>query len=524
MFGTLLRKELLTNLLTLRLAVVLVFAVALTALTVLVGSVDYSANWRQYTEAVRQNEALLEDSHVYSQLLGPLRYFVPPEPLSILCRGTTQASGLAAPITMDTIYPIPRPLGSAANDRMQTLANVDFVQAIALLLSFLAVVLGFDGICGERERGTLALLLSHPVPRGTVLAAKLAGGVLTLWIPLGIAFCLALLVVAANPDVHLTAADWGRAALLFGLSCLFLGQVYALALMVSGLTRRSGTALIACLFAWLVAGVGFANALVSISRYGVKEVPYPRFNDQRRDLWGRHDEVMRDWDRNHPPPGQIHAAGHRVGPVLRYARPEHYEWQARRNGFDLPRRFQVADELDRLLTPATTAPHIRQALLTEEWAVLSPIATYGAIARFVARTSVHDQVRAGEAGRRYRAAIRRHLEQGGLLADRRWFTDDPPGQEPMIADPAAVTAPMLAADAPFMQERLRWIEGQEEAARGDGRRQLDLADFPRFGLDWQRSVGQSLALATPGAVVLVLTFGLSVLVTAARLRRMDPRG
>ena len=57
----------------------------------------------------------------------------------------------------------------------------------------------------------------------------------------------------------------------------------------------------------------------------------------------------------------------------------------------------------------------------------------------------------------------------------------------MIVSPEAVTEDMLAADAPFMQERMAWAEAQEKRV-GDGRR-LDLTDMPRFGGEWQRSLG-----------------------------------
>ena len=159
-FWTLLRKELLTHLLTMRLAIVLGCTVVLTALTVVIGSLDYEQNWEVYKSREADSKADFESVRVYRQLDG-LRWFIPAEPLSLLCRGSTQASALTSSFGFDYIAQVPQPLGAADNDRLLTLSQVDFVQAIALLLSFLAVVLGFDGICGEAERGTLSLLQLH---------------------------------------------------------------------------------------------------------------------------------------------------------------------------------------------------------------------------------------------------------------------------------------------------------------------------------------------------------------------------
>jgi ABC-type transport system involved in multi-copper enzyme maturation permease subunit len=47
----------------------------------------------------------------------------------------------------------------------------------------------FDAICGEKERGTLKVLLSNSVPRDLVLLGKWIGGYISLAIP----FLIALL-------------------------------------------------------------------------------------------------------------------------------------------------------------------------------------------------------------------------------------------------------------------------------------------------------------------------------------------
>ena len=520
MFWTLLRKELLTHLLTLRLAIVLGCAVVLTGLTVVIGSLDYEQNWGIYKgfEADAQDD--LENVRVYQQL-GHLRWFIPPEPLSLLCRGSTQASALTSSFGFEYVAQVPSPLGAAENDRLLTLSQVDFVQVIALLLSFLAVVLGYDGICGEAERGTLTLLLSHPVSRGTVLAAKLSAGLLALWLPLAIAFCLALMIALSNPVVQLTSADWIRAALLFCLSCLFLAQVYVLALMVSASTRSSATALIVCLFIWLATGVGLPSALVSLSRYGVKETPYPVYLVQRGKLWERLEATYDEWEARNPKPAPAYQKGHERDGVIRYARPEYYEWRSRQQAFWNPLVAKLATDSDKMLTAGTTDPHIRQSLLIEDLSILSPFSNYVTIAKMLTRTSAHDRVAGGVAGRRFRADVVRWLEGRGAYGDRRWFTDDPEDQEPMISDPEAVTEEMLVADSPFMQDCMAWVERQEDRAAGDGRRHLDLSDFPRVRLEWQASIARSLSLATPGILVLLLTTGLSVLVAVNRFLRRD---
>jgi ABC-2 type transport system permease protein len=151
-------------------------------------------------------------------------------------------------------------IGSASyDDLMLILVRTDFTTVIALVLSFLAVVLGFDAICGEREQGTLKLVLSNPVSRGQLVAAKLLGGGIALWLSLAVAFTISLLILLTNSAIQFGADDWLRLTLIFALSCLLLLVVYALSVMVSTFTRSPATSLILCLFGWLIGGVGYAT-------------------------------------------------------------------------------------------------------------------------------------------------------------------------------------------------------------------------------------------------------------------------
>ena len=59
---TLIRKELLTNLLTLRLSIVLVFTVVLSVLTVVIGCLNYTRNMEAYSREVRESGQALEET------------------------------------------------------------------------------------------------------------------------------------------------------------------------------------------------------------------------------------------------------------------------------------------------------------------------------------------------------------------------------------------------------------------------------------------------------------------------------
>jgi len=241
---------------------------------------------------VRKAREALDEVAIYSALEPEV--VVPPQPLSILCRGILNTAGRTMRVELDRIQIASWPLQESFESAiMKSLAQIDFASVVALLLSFLAVVLGFDGISAERERGTLRQILTNPVPRAHIVLAKLAGGTLSLCFPFAIAFGVSLVIMQSNPDVNLSSDDWLR-LLLFLLSCIFLAQAFSLSLMVSVLARNSDTSLIICLFGWLVFGVGYLNVVPSLSRYLVYEPPYQVFQDQDARLYADYDRDMAD--------------------------------------------------------------------------------------------------------------------------------------------------------------------------------------------------------------------------------------
>ena len=184
------------------------------------------------------------------------------------------------------------------SDLLMALPRIDFAAVVAVIFSLMAVLLGHDGLCGERERGTLRLLLANPVEGRQVVRAKLAGGMISLSVPLAAAFALCLLVLLVHPAVRLSGEDCARLALLLAVSCLFLAQIHALSLMVSSLVRRTETALIICL-------IGLAGG-----RRRVRPPPaaFPR-PLPRQDPAGRGVPLPGRRDVGQPPPGGEEVGG-----------------------------------------------------------------------------------------------------------------------------------------------------------------------------------------------------------------------
>ena len=513
----LIRKELLAHLRTLRLVVALVFTVVLCLFTTIMGSLDYSLNMRAYEKAVDELHQGMDEARVFEALQPDM--YVPPQPVQILCRGIVQGAGQRFRLFLrDYFLGVDQVGASSADDLMNTLVQVDFVSVVSLVLSFLAIALGFDAICGEREQGTLRLLLSHSVSRGQVVVAKLLGGVLSVWSPLAIAFVASLLVMQANPDVHLTGDDWLRLFLLFLLTCLFLAEMFALSVLVSVYTRHASTSLIVCLFGWLILGSGYSSALPAVARHTLDWPPWQEFIEGRNAEWQHFYEAMDEWEEGHPPLTPAYYRGFRRDGILRYVHPQGYEWLDARAAFEFDKMLEMADRVEKIRWQ-NQSPLAEQQFVVDEWSVLSPVTGYRVLGKWLARSTLEDRCQIARYGFRYRESyidfLRARFAAEGW---RRWYTDDPPDTTPMIEDPASVTPEMLAGDAPFLQERLAWAEDRWQDDRDDPRRRLDLTGLPEVGPGWQRTLPESLQRMMSGLTIMILTLGLAVLLTVRRFQ------
>ncbi len=128
------------------------------------------------------------------------------------------------------------------------------------LVPLIALLLSYDAIAGETERGTLPLLLSYPVSRGEILAGKLVAqiAVVALAIFVGFAFTAAAVWAAGGAS----AADLGSLARLYASAVLLGGTFIAAGLCLSAMARHASAAASVAIAVWIVAVVLFDVGLL----------------------------------------------------------------------------------------------------------------------------------------------------------------------------------------------------------------------------------------------------------------------
>ena len=169
--------------------------------------------------------------------------------------------------------------------------KVDWGFIIGYILSLIALLFTFDSISGEREHGTLRLMLANPIPRHTVLIGKFLGALISIIIPLSVAMLMNLLVISTSSDVHLGANAWGRLGIIFLIAILYLCLFLALGLLVSARVQRRAVSLVILLLAWVIFVVFMPSTLAAI----VSGFSSPMSTDE---LWKRRGQLYEArWER-----------------------------------------------------------------------------------------------------------------------------------------------------------------------------------------------------------------------------------
>lgn len=152
------------------------------------------------------------------------------------------------------------PTGGLGVDRLSvTVASLTSLSVY--LIPLLALLMSFDAIAGETERGTLPLLLAYPVARWQVLVGKLLAhlAILTLAVLLGHGLAAAVTFWSDPTAVQGLPALWRLSWSSVLLGATFLGAGYAL----SALSRRPSGAAGLAIGLWLGLVVLYDLALLS---------------------------------------------------------------------------------------------------------------------------------------------------------------------------------------------------------------------------------------------------------------------
>ncbi len=131
------------------------------------------------------------------------------------------------------------------------------------LLPLIGLMLSYDAVVGEVERGTMLLLLSYPVARWQVMAGKFLGHIAILAFATVIGYGLAGGVAAYSGD-GVEADTWLAFATMTGSSIVLGGAFLAIGYLISTCVRERATAGGIAIGVWLFFVLIYDMALLGL--------------------------------------------------------------------------------------------------------------------------------------------------------------------------------------------------------------------------------------------------------------------
>ena len=235
MMKTLIAKEIRANLLSFRFLASFVILFVLVVVTAAVLAGDYVQKLDEYSERQAEVEKYLRTYAHFNRIQNVLRPAQPPIPFQTLVRGLT------ADVNMENFDNDPLPV-------MFPLTDLTFI--VTILMSLIALILSYDAISGEKEDETLKLMLANGLPRSKIVAAKFAGGVLTIAGPFLVSLAAGMLIILLHPRVAWTGPDWGALGLIAAGAVLYVSVFYLIGILVSSAHRSSASSIMTSLFIW----------------------------------------------------------------------------------------------------------------------------------------------------------------------------------------------------------------------------------------------------------------------------------
>ena len=268
MLITLIQKEIMHHIISVRFVALLLMCLLLIPLTLFINYRNYRQNLVDYQEAVKL--ANIEEKTVNPKMpLEPeievSKLFLKPTPLSVFANGLGDSLPSYFGMTRNGITQGPPSTFSAPLS--QLLGHLDFLFVVGTVFSLLALLFTFDAVAGEREVGTLRITLSNSVPRDIFLWSKLIGGYLVFVTPFLVAFLFGLLVLVWQGFPLGETAIFPRVLSLTGISLLYIGVFFAIGTMISTYLDSAKTTLIVAFSVWVFAvlitpRIGFLTAKI----------------------------------------------------------------------------------------------------------------------------------------------------------------------------------------------------------------------------------------------------------------------
>ncbi|MEM1569717.1 MAG: ABC transporter permease subunit [Candidatus Bathyarchaeia archaeon] len=131
-------------------------------------------------------------------------------------------------------------------------AAYTLITMMSYFAPIIGLALGFDAISGEKEKGTLKIVLAQPVYRDIVINGKFLAALLAASLAILIASIVNIGGVAFILGVTPTGEEVARLVLFMAFSILFAMTYYSIAVLLSTISKRTAQSMIIGVVLWAI--------------------------------------------------------------------------------------------------------------------------------------------------------------------------------------------------------------------------------------------------------------------------------
>ena len=281
------QREFVSNVLTSRFMIGFIVCLISTAAAVFVQVADYEKRLAAYHVAVREHQEETRTWDIYSQI-NPKAHRK-PNPLSIFNIGMEKSGADMVSIELATpIWEKEAQKQGSDNPFLSIFLSIDVIFVFKIVVSALAILFAYNTISGEREDGTLKLVLSNPIPRDALVIGKYLGGMLSLFPIVVVSFIIGLVIAFASPATDFDGGDLLPLVTVLAVSLLYVSICYLFGLLLSIWTKEAATTLILSMFIWGILTIVHSN----IATFAVAKFPPYKLQSEKE----TRQQVEQIWD------------------------------------------------------------------------------------------------------------------------------------------------------------------------------------------------------------------------------------
>ncbi len=443
MLRTLIRQELLTHLMSARFFAAVIITLLLVVANAVVLLEDYERRLVKYSQQANAHREKAQEAKTYSTL--KLSVERPPNPLSLFSAGLDKRLGTTFEIYYGSVPMISD--GSARsldNTFLNLFSKIDLVLIFQVVLSLMALLFAYDAIAGDWESGTLRLVISHPVRRGSILFAKYIGAMVCLLIPVLMSLLMVLILLSATNSIQLDGEDFLRIGGIVLTTSIYLSVFYLIGLLISATTRRTATSLMLCMFLWVALVLVYPNwSRFTITPVGDTRAIHSSADQQIEQIWEEVDREERAFLANSPLEGEPHKFNLDVQSSNSFSSGRHF---SKRYGMNMsllgkhseplvPHLQQYhatmgalyirsAEQIALVRKQTLDSTSLRQSIRHERLMKLSPASLYTFTAAAWAGSDLDGMFDFVQDVQGYRRTIVDYFHDKDAFGSRKWFASD----------------------------------------------------------------------------------------------------